>query len=151
MKSMRQIPNVGMAILTDIGDEVYIHPSEKETVSNRLLYWALAKTYGYKGISCAGPSYKSMQVKANKVSIIFDYAEYGFTTFGKEMKQFEIAGSDKIFYPANAKIEDDKTITVWSENVKEPIAVRYAYKDYVKGDLYNTEGLPASSFRTDDF
>ena len=151
MKSMSMIPNSGMAIITDIGDSIFIHPREKQAVSKRLLFWALAKTYGYKGIAYGGPIYKSSKVDHSKINISFDYAEGGLSTFGKELKNFEIARSDKVFVNAKAKIEDDKTITVWSDDVKEPVAVRYAYKDYVQGELYNTDGLPASSFRTDEW
>ncbi len=151
MKSMNRIANCGMAVTMDIGNEDQIHPADKKTVSERLLYWALAKTYGYKGIAYCGPIYKSHQINNKKVNISFDYAEGGLSSFGADLKQFEIAGADKVFVPAMAKIEDNKTITVWSESVNEPVAVRYAYKDYVKGDLYNTDGLPASSFRTDEW
>jgi sialate O-acetylesterase len=92
-----------------------------------------------------------MEIKNNKISIAFEFADNGLTTFGNELINFEISGQDKVFYPANAKIEDNKTISVWSEQVQSPVAVRYAYKEYAKGELYNTEGLPASSFRTDDW
>lgn len=151
LNSMKKIPNCGMVVTMDIGDEYYIHFPDKKTVSERLLYWALAKSYGYKGISFCGPLYKSMRAVNGKINISFDFAENGLTSFGKEFVNFEIAGNDKIFYPAKASIEDDKTINIWSNDVKNPIAVRYAYKEYAKGDLYNTAGLPASSFRTDDW
>jgi sialate O-acetylesterase len=116
-----------------------------------LLYWALSKTYGIKGISYCGPIYKSMKVSDNKINISFDYAQYGLTTYGSEIGNFEIAGEDKLFYKAKANIKEDGTIDVSSDAVSKPVAVRYAYKDYVKGELYNTAGLPASSFRTDNW
>ena len=151
LKSMKTIPNCGMVVTMDIGDETYIHFPDKKTVSDRLLYLALAKTYGYKGISYSGPLYKSMRTVNDKINISFDYAENGLSSFGKELINFQIAGNDRVFYPAKASIEEDKTINVWSNDVKNPVAVRYAYKEYAKGDLYNTAGLPASSFRTDDW
>jgi sialate O-acetylesterase len=151
MKAMNEISDCGMAVTMDIGDETYIHFPDKKTVSQRLLYWALAKTYGYKGISFSGPIYNSITINKNKISVSFQFAENGLTSFGKELMNFEVAGSDKIFHLAKAKIEEDKTVSVWSDDVKEPVAVRYAYKEYVKGDLYNTAGLPASSFRSDNW
>ena len=92
-----------------------------------------------------------MKIDKTKINISFDYAEYGLSFFGKESQNFEIAGEDKQFYTASVKIKEDGTIDVWSEKVPLPVAVRYAYKDFVKGDLYNTFGLPASSFRTDNW
>ena len=151
MNAMKLIPNCGMAITTDIGDESHIHPPYKKEVSERLLYWALSKTYGIKGISYCGPIYKSMKVSDNKINISFDYAQYGLTTFGSQLESFEIAGEDKLFYKAKANIKEDGTIDVSCYAVSKPVAVRYAYKDYVKGELYNTAGLPASSFRTDNW
>lgn len=151
LNALKQIPKSAMAVTMDIGDETHIHPSHKKEVSERLLYCALVNTYGYKGISFSGPLYKSMSVTNNKINITFKYAEIGLTTFGNELINFEIAGDDKVFYKANAKIEDNQTITVWNDNVINPLAVRYAYKEYAKGELYNNQGLPASSFRTDDW
>jgi sialate O-acetylesterase len=151
MKALKEIPNSAMAVTMDIGEENRIHPAHKKEVSERLLYCALVNTYGYKGLAFSGPLYKAMEIKNNKISIAFDFANNGLTTFGNDFINFEISGQDKVFYPAKAKIEDDKTISVWSEQVQNPIAVRYAYKEYAKGELYNIEGLPASSFRTDDW
>jgi sialate O-acetylesterase len=151
MKAMSIIPNSGMAITTDIGSEAFIHPPYKKEVSQRLLYWALAKTYGYKGILYCGPIYNSMFINKNIATIKFDYAERGLSTYGNDLVNFEIAAEDKIFYQANAKIQSDGMLNVWSEKVPNPIAVRYAWKDFVRGELFNTAGLPASSFRTDEW
>ena len=111
----------------------------------------MAKTYNYKGLEYCGPVYKYIKIENNKLNVFFDYAENGLTSFGKELQSFEIAGADKIFYPARAMINDDKSVQVWNDEVKNPVAVRYAFKEYVKGDLYNNAGLPASSFRTDSW
>ncbi len=151
MNAMKMIPNSGMAITMDIGDDVHIHPPYKKEVSERLLYWALSNTYHMKGISYCGPIYKSMKIAANKINVSFDFAEYGLTTFGNELENFEMAGEDKLFYKAKAVIKEDGTIDVSCDSVSKPVAVRYAYKDYVKGELFNTAGLPASSFRTDNW
>lgn len=150
LSCMKNVPNTGMAVLLDAGNQWFIHAPNKEVVGNRLAYWALAKTYGLKGLAYSGPVYKAMEVCGNAVTLTFDYAENGLTSFGKELVNFEVAGADKRFYPAKA-ILSRESVTVVSEFVKEPLAVRYGFKDFVVGDLYNTEGLPASSFRTDDW
>lgn len=151
MQAMNIIPDAGMASTMDIGAEVFIHFSDKTTVAKRLFYWAIAKTYNYKGIDYCGPIYKNFKRENSKINVFFDYAENGLTSFGKMLQTFEIAGADRVFYPAKAIIDDNKSVQVWNDEVKNPIAVRYAFKEYVKGDLYNNGGLPASSFRTDNW
>ncbi len=150
LKAMSIIPNSGMIFSLDVGMEKYIHPQDKTSLAKRLSYWALAKTYGKTGIGYGGPIYKALAIKNDKITLTFDYATNGLTSFGKPLENFEIAGNDKVFYPATAIIDKDQ-IHVSSKEVKEPIAVRYAFKEFVIGDLYNTEGLPASSFRTDNW
>jgi len=89
-------------------------------------------------------------VEGSLVKLTFDHAQNGLTTFGKELKNFVIAGENRRFYPANATITG-QGITLSSPMVGKPVAVRYAFEDFVTGELFNTEGLPASSFRTDDW
>ncbi|MBN2611199.1 MAG: sialate O-acetylesterase [Bacteroidales bacterium] len=144
------IPNSGMAVLMDIGEEKCIHPSRKDITGNRLAYWALKETYGTGGIGCASPVYKGIEIKDTTIVISFDNVPNGITTYGKESVNFEIAGADKVFYPAKA-IAGRTTITVYASNVRNPVAVRYAFKDFAIGDLYSTEGLPVSSFRSDNW
>ncbi len=154
LKTMQSVEKTGMAVTLDIGEQVNIHPSQKELVGNRLAYWALAKDYNYKGIAFSGPVYKNMEkTKGDSLIVSFDYAELGMTTFGKPLSEFEIAGQDSVFYPARAIFTRDRRncITVWSESVKSPVSVRYAFKNWVEGSLFNTHGLPASSFRTDNW
>lgn len=150
LRDMTLIPNAGMASAMDVGMEKYIHFMDKTAPAHRLAYWALAKTYGIKGISYCGPIYKAMSVNGRKVTLAFEYAEYGLTSFGKPLTLFEVAGADKVFYPATATIKSGK-VEVESEQVPAPVAVRYAFKEFVMGDLFNNDGLPASSFRTDDW
>ena len=150
LKTMLTVPNVGMAVTLDIGEKYSIHPAEKQKVGERLAFWALAKTYGFVNIEYSGPVYKSMKIVENKVLLNFDYAELGLSNFGKEMTDFVIAGKDKVFYEAKAEIIKGK-LYVWSEKVKEPVAVRYGWSAWVDASLFNTAGLPASSFRTDDW
>ncbi|WPR71381.1 sialate O-acetylesterase [Flavobacterium sp. NG2] len=148
LKTMQTTKNTGMAVTLDIGEEFSIHPAEKEKVGERLAYWALAKTYGMSGIEFSGPVYKSMEVNGNKATLSFDYTPLG--VFSKNPQDFEIAAEDKIFYPATVKITKGK-LEVWNDTVAKPVAVRYAWKNFVEGSLFNTAGFPASSFRTDNW
>ncbi|MFD2163868.1 sialate O-acetylesterase [Paradesertivirga mongoliensis] len=149
-KSLTRIPNSAMAVVLDIGEENQIHPANKEAGGKRLALLALANIYGLNGFGSASPLYKSMSVGGSVATISFENAGNGLTAFGKELNTFEIAGANKTFYPAKATI-NGSSVSVSSPMVKEPVAVRYAFKDFIVGDLFNTEGLPASSFRTDDW
>jgi sialate O-acetylesterase len=150
VKAMSEIPNSGMVVTMDVGSERVIHPPDKLPVSKRLAYWALANTYDKKGLNYQSPVYKSLKVTGSNAYVNFNYTPNGLTTFGKDISAFEIAGEDQVFYPATAKISGNG-ILVQSEKVKKPVAVRYAFKDWVVGDVYNTEGLPLTPFRTDDW
>jgi sialate O-acetylesterase len=149
-KALTIIPNSGMAVLMDVGEENSIHPRDKKTPGHRLAYLALSRTYGIKGFIGASPGYKAMKVKGNLVTLTFTDAGEGLTSWGKELKEFEVAGADKKFYPANAVIKLSE-VELSSPQVDNPIAVRYAFKDFVTGDLFSNGGLPVSSFRTDDW
>lgn len=119
-----------------------------------MAYWALAKDYQLKGITYSGPVYNDIKISNDSKAIVsFKYAELGLNTFGKPLLNFEIAGEDKIFYPAQAIFTKDKngSITVWSEAVKNPVSVRYCFKSFAEGSFFNIQGLPASSFRTDNW
>jgi sialate O-acetylesterase len=149
-KASTALPLTGMACLMDVGEKLSIHPADKEAAGERLAYLALAKTYRLQGIQYSGPVLKEMKVEGSMVHLTFDHAENGLTTFGQELVNFKVAGSNKRFYPAIATITREG-ITLISTKVREPVAVRYAFDDFVIGELYNTDGLPASSFRTDDW
>jgi sialate O-acetylesterase len=150
--AMQQVENSGMVVTVDIGDCDCIHPADKRTVGRRLAYWALAETYGFEGISYRSPVYSSMENTGDgKIKISFDHAPEGLTSFGKPLTGFVIAGEDRMFYPAEAVINRDKTVSVWHEDVSDPVAVRYAFGDCIAGSLFNIAGLPASPFRTDDW
>lgn len=143
------IPNSGIAITLDIGEERIIHPAKKMEVADRLLYNALNQTYGNKAIDFSGPVLDSYEIMNDTIMVTFKYAENGLYSPDK-LEGFEIAGADKVFYPATATNNWDK-IYVKSERVKNPVAVRYAWHSWVKGTLFDTNFLPASSFRTDDW
>lgn len=154
LQTMLSVKNTGMAVTMDIGERTVIHPAQKEQVGNRLAYWALAKDYNVKGITFSGPVYRDMKQTADgKLQLHFDFCEQGLTSFGKALTDFEIAGEDKLFHPAQARIQTDRNgvITVWSDAVKNPVSVRYAFKNWAEASIFNTQGLPASSFRTDNW
>ena len=150
LKASTSIPGIGMACLMDVGEKTNIHPADKEAAGERLAYLALAKTYDKKGFEYSGPVLKEMTVEGSMVKLTFDHAKNGLTTFGKELVNFKIAGENKRFYPAKAMITRNG-ITLSSLQVEKPMAVRYAFENFVIGELFNTEGFPASSFRTDEW
>lgn len=149
-KAQSQIANSGMVVSIDAGNEFIIHPENKTIISQRLLYWALGDAYHQKGIAYNSPYYKSQQIKDARAIISFSHGERGFTSWNKKIEGFEIAGSDKIFYPAQAKIAGP-TILVQSDKVAKPVSVRYGFKDYQPGNLYSVMGLPVAPFRTDNW
>ncbi len=147
-KAMNLIPNSGMVVSVDAGSQTTIHPPDKTIISKRLAYWALGKTYGKTGLAFMGPVYKSVKIADGKAILSFDEIANGLTTYDKPLISFEIAGADRVFHPAQANIVR-RTVVVYSDEVKDPVAVRYAFKDSAAGNLYNVEGLPAAPFRTD--
>ncbi len=147
-RAMDLIPNSGMVVSVDAGSQKTIHPPNKTIISKRLAYWALAKTYGKEGIAYMGPVYKSLKVTDDKAIVSFEQIPLGLTAYDQQLISFEVAGSNKVFYPATAVISG-KTVVVKSDQVKNPVAVRYAFKDNAVGNLYNVEGLPLGPFRTD--
>lgn len=146
----REIPNSGMAVLMDCGEKDCIHPSDKAKAGDRLAFLALSGTYGIGGIECQSPVFREMKVEGAKATLYFDHVENGLTTFGGKADKFEVAGADKVFYPAQAVVKR-RTVTLTSPKVKQPVAARYAFRDFVKGCLFGTNGLPVSSFRTDNW
>ncbi|HKZ66356.1 MAG TPA: hypothetical protein VJ111_08385, partial [Chitinophagaceae bacterium] len=132
-------------VLLDVGEENSIHPANKEAGGKRFAYLALAKIYGRKGFGFTSPSFDSLLINGNIATIKFKDVPNGLTSFGKPLVNFEIAGADKVFRPARAMISRG-TILVSSPDVPAPVAVRYAFKDFVVGELFSTEGFPVSSF-----
>lgn len=149
LQTLLTIPNTGMAVTNDIGNIENIHPINKQAVGKRLALWALAKTYGVKDLEYSGPLYKSMQIEKRKIILSFDHAN-GLIKKGKNLDEFTIAGADKKFYKAKAKIKGN-TVEVSTKEVKNPIAVRFAFTDTAVPNLFNSAGLPTSAFRTDDW
>jgi sialate O-acetylesterase len=147
LNAMALIPNSGMASTMDVGMEKNVHYMNKTIPAHRLGYWALGKTYNIKGIGYNAPQYKEMLIEGSKVTVTFSNAPY-LTTMEKPLTLFEVAGADKVFYPAKATVKANQVI-LQSDRVTAPVAVRYAFKEFVMAELYNNDGIPASSFRTD--
>jgi len=148
--SLKNIPNSGMVVTTDVGNATNIHPIDKQTVGQRLALIARAKTYNENKLVYSGPIYNHMKIKKDRIQLFFNYADSGLVKKGDSLKEFEIAGEDQVFYPADAKI-DGKIVVVSSAKVKNPVAVRFAWKAIPEPNLFNKENLPASPFRTDDW
>ena len=142
------VVNCGMAQTIDIGDVQDIHPKNKQEVGRRLAMVALAKTYGKKDVIYSGPVYKEMKVEGDKIRLFFNHLHGGLECRGDELTYFTIAGGDEKFVDAKAEIDGD-TILVYSDKVKTPAAVRFAWGDMLVGNLFNKAGLPCSCFRTD--
>lgn len=146
----KKLKNVGIAIITDVGDETDIHPQQKGPVGMRLALEARANTYGEK-IEFRGPEFKSVKFDGGQAIVTFDYVGGGLMSQGDELTGFQICGADHKFHPAVAKIDGDKVI-LSCEAVEKPTAVRYGWVNFAKPMLnfFNKAGLPAVPFRTDD-
>jgi sialate O-acetylesterase len=144
------MPNTGMAVAIDIGEWNDIHPMNKKDVGHRLALWAQKLAYNDSNVVYSGPLFRSMEIRNSKAILSFSCAGSGLAVRGGgELKNFAIAGADKNFVWAEARIERDRII-VWSDKVQKAVAVRYAWADNPDGaNLCNKEGLPASPFRTD--
>lgn len=156
--TLQSAPNTGMAVTVDIADveKIHpinkdysgIHPTNKQDVGRRLALWATAKVYG-RDLVYSGPIYKSSSVEGNKIRLQFDHVGGGLiASDGKPLTHFTIAAADQKFVPAVAVI-DGNAIVVGSDQIAQPAAVRFAWRDDATPNLANKEGLPASPFRTD--
>ena len=145
------VPNTAMAVIIDLGEWNDIHPLNKEDVGKRLALAAQKLAYGDENVVYSGPIYQSMKIEGNKIILTFTNIGGGLLAKGDgQLRYFAIAGADKKFVWAKAEIKGNKII-VWNDYVTNPVAVRYAWADNPEGaNLYNKEGLPASSFRTDE-
>jgi len=142
------IPNTGMAVVTDITDLYNIHPQNKKDVGHRLALWALANTYGKTDLVFSGPLYKSMTTEGNKIRITFEHTGSGLKSLDNQpLSWFEIAGENRDFLKATAEI-DGHTVLVWNKRIGKPVAVRFGWYQLATPNLGNEEGLPASPFRT---
>nr|WP_315156534.1 sialate O-acetylesterase [uncultured Flavobacterium sp.] len=143
-KVLQEVPNTGMIVTSDISTADDIHPKDKKSVGIRLANLALANTYKTNTALVNGPLYKGISVEKNKVTVTFDYAE-GLYFKDKKADLFEVAGADNVFYKANAVIKSN-TVVLDSDKVKNPVKMRYAWKNTDQATLFNKANLPASSF-----
>jgi sialate O-acetylesterase len=143
------VPNSCLAVTIDTGEADNIHPKEKKPVGDRLALCALAKHYGEK-VAYQGPSLKKAKMEKNRIKLTFDHADGGLVAKGDKLGEFSIAGSDREWYWADARIEGS-SIVVSSPQVPHPVAVRYAWQSNPLATLYNGAGLPAAPFRTDNW
>lgn len=141
------LPNTGMAVIVDIGDANDIHPRNKVDVGHRLALWALAETYGKK-LEHSGPLATTGKADGRSILVRFSHAEGLRTPNGEPVTGFAVAGADGKYVWARARIEGD-AVVVWSDDVAQPVAVRYAWADNPAANLYNGAGLPASPFQID--
>jgi sialate O-acetylesterase len=147
--TIKNVPKTGLAVTIDVGEEKNLHPPRKAEIGERLALWALGTTYARK-IVYSGPLYDSSAIAGNEMRIRFRHAGGGLEGHGDALKGFSIAGADRKFHWAKARIEGE-SIVVSSPDVVSPLAVRYAWAGSPECNLYNKEGLPASPFRTDDW
>ena len=145
LQLMQQIANAGMAVSSDCGDSLDVHPLRKQPVGQRLARWALNKTYG-ESITPSGPIYKGVVRSADALIVSFDYVDSLCTSDGKQPSTFEIAEEEGMYYPATAVIEGN-TVRLTSPEVKNPRYVRYGWQPFTRANLINGDALPASTFR----
>ena len=145
-----KLPKTGMAVTIDIGEEKNIHPKNKQEVGRRLSLWALGEVYGKKVAATCGPLPAGHEVRGTEVTLSFQHTDGGLVAKDGELKGFVVAGVDRQWKPAQARIKGAQVI-VSSPEVQQPVAVRYAWENWPTCNLYNGSGLPASPFRTDDW
>jgi sialate O-acetylesterase len=150
LEATETLPNVGMAVITDVGNQHNIHPIEKAPVGDRLALAALGIAY-HQHIEYSGPIFKRAKVDGPQMVITFSHTDGGLVSHGGELTGFSICGQDGKFVWANAEIDGPNRVVVHSPDVPHPVAVRYGWADYPVVNLWNKAGLPASPFRTDDF
>ena len=159
-KAAQIIPNSGLVCTNDLVypyEPAQIHPAQKKPVGQRLAYLALNKTYGLTAVGCMSPSFKDMRVTGDIVDIHLAN-DLGAISRFEDIQGFELAGEDRVFYPAKAEHfwqpgggYWDETIRLSSPEVKKPVAIRYCFKNFQIGNLKNAAGLPLFPFRTDNW
>ena len=139
--------NCAMAVSSDHGNLYDVHPKEKRPIGERLARLALNRTYGFKELTPEGPTIKNATCKGDEVCLEFDNAAGLTTNDGKEVRTFEIAAENGLYYPAAATIKEE-CIYLKSPKVKNPARIRYGWQPYTTANLINSDSLPASTFET---
>ncbi len=145
-----RVPRTGMAIAIDVGEAGDIHPKDKQSVGHRLALWALGTVYGRKVPATSGPLPAGHAVRGHEIVVSFRHADGGLTAKGVSLAGFVVAGADRVWKPAQARIEGDNVV-ISSPEVAAPVAARYAWENLPTATLFNGAGLPATPFRTDDW
>lgn len=155
MQMLDDIPNIGMVSTIDIGNPDCIHPSAKQQVGDRFAALALHNDYWVRALDPFAPKYESYEIKGNAIFVKFRTGPEGLAPLGKVLTSgFEIAGKDRKFYPAQAKIirpDGGNVLEITSDKVKVPVAVRYCFRNVAEPSLFNCQGIPAYPFRTDNW
>ncbi|OIV43785.1 sialate O-acetylesterase [Flavobacterium johnsoniae] len=146
-KILKEIPKTGMVLTSDISDTIDIHPKNKKSVGIRLANLALAEVYKTNSNWVNGPLFKDIKIEKNKVIVSFDYAD-GLYFKDKKSNQFEVAGADGVFFPAEASIKNNQVILT-SKKLVNPAKVRFAWGNTIQSDLFNKANLPASCFTSE--
>ena len=146
-KLLKEVSNTGMVVISDVSDFIEIHPKDKKSVGIRLANLALANTYKTNSNLVNGPLFETFKTEKNKAIVSFDYAE-GLHFKDKTSNQFEVAGADGVFYPAEASIKNNQVFLI-SNKVAVPTKVRFAWGNTTQSDLFNKANLPASCFITE--
>lgn len=135
-----------MAVSSDYGDSLDVHPRNKRPIGERLGRWALNDTYGQKQVIPSGPLFKAVRFRDGAAYVEFDYGEGLRASDGGAIRTFEVAEYDGLFEPAVAEVQDD-CLKVYSKKIKNPRYVRYGWQPFTRANLVNGCGLPASTFR----
>ena len=151
MLSLSDIKNSGMVTTMDIGHPTCIHPPKKKEVGERFAYLALTRTYGMTGLYFDAPIYRNVEFKDGKSYVYFKVGGRGIGPRNEILKGFEVAGEDRVFYPATAETTKRDCIVVKCPQVKNPVAVRYGFRNWCEASVFSTAGIPASPFRTDNW
>lgn len=149
-KTTELIPHSAMVTTADVGSYYTIHPPRKKEIGDRLAYMALVNDYGLKGINPVAPKYRSVEFKGSEAIVVFETDKLGLSPRMTPLEGFELAGEDRVFHPAIG-IADKNTVTVTSPEVQSPVAVRYCFRNWGVGTLFNNYGIPAAPFRTDNW
>lgn len=150
LELFKEIDHVGIALTTDIGDSLFIHPKYKREVGERLAYWALSHTYGIEGFDYCGPVLSGYDYADGKIVMSFDYADNGLVPEIEDLQGFEVLDGNGSLLPVKAHIvRGTNKVEISFDDIFKPMEVRYCFKNYQKGNLMNNFGLPAAAFRID--
>lgn len=150
-RTLSVIPKSAMATTLDTGERFCIHPADKKAVGDRLAYLAASVDYGFDAINVFPPMYKSFEVKGSEAHVLFEVDSKGLNPINTDLEGFELAGSDGVYYPAIGRVSssDRRVICVSCPEVKAPVAVRYAMKNWSVASFFNSAGIPASPFKAE--